>query len=129
MVNWGKRPEFNAQSIPGWRRRLDWVLLGLGLALTAYNGAYVGLGLYYGEIDHEKERVDFRKAEERVHQVLFGRGLSEMPEGYRKLHESVSLIELAAQIRENEGVKTSGSESDTPKSALPLEQESKSSSE
>ena len=70
--------------------------------ITAYNATYVGLGLYLNEIDHEQERMDLRNAEDRVHQRLFGRSLRDMPSAYQNVHNSLSLIELAAQIRDRD---------------------------
>lgn len=55
MVNWGRRPEFSGGkgatgAISPFRRRLDIAILVAGVTVTLYNCAYVGLGMYYGEI-------------------------------------------------------------------------------
>ena len=52
MVNWGQRPEFGGTPTRGspFRKRLDMVILALGVGVTLYNCAYVGLGMFYGEI-------------------------------------------------------------------------------
>ena len=99
MVNWSKRPEF---AIPAWRKRLDVVLLCIGVPLAVYQTMYVGLGLYYNKFDPEKERMNLRDLDDRINKFLFGKSLHEMSELNQRVHKSLSLIELAAQIREEQ---------------------------
>jgi hypothetical protein len=96
-----KRPELHPH-IPQWRKRLDHVLLGIGILVASYQIAYVSLGLYYKDIDTEKERTDFRKLDDRINQMIYGKPLADMSPLYRKIHKHVSLIELAAKVREHQ---------------------------
>ena len=99
MVNWGKRPEF---TIPLWRKRLDTVILAIAIPLVSYQIIYTAMGLYYNEMDPEQERRNLRDLDDRINRMLFGKSISEMSETTQKLHKSLSLIELAAQIRDQQ---------------------------
>jgi Tfp pilus assembly protein PilN len=111
MVNWSKRPEFDIKHIPKWRRQLDVGMLGMAALITLYNLGYVGLGLYYGEIDHQKERRALLQSEEQVQRFLFGQSLITPKqeedvgvvvvesETFDEPKQPLNLIELAAKIR------------------------------
>ena len=101
MVTWGKHPEF-VPAVAPWRKKLDAFFVVTGIALTLYNVAYVGLGYYYGEIDPDKERQDLRQMDDRINRMIYGKSMNDMSPAFRKFHESISLVDLAAKIREQQ---------------------------